>query len=193
MLLWDAGMSGFVRDGQLSRQLIGDQGIADPLRAVVVISDIIKAGQTLGYTFHLSTDFLELAKARRLLRESEPSPMFDLAVDHNLPDIAFWMKAVNAEGEISALQGYRMDIATPNLAEWTLGWMMGLYARRREMIIPRQALPPVHTLTSLIRGKVVYLGEFWVSRHGKKLCRICSRGWGFFCRLSNGIRMRSGR
>ena len=166
--LWDAMMS--VYSGQISTTQPADldRGIADPLRTAVVVNQLIEAGGALGYTFHLSTDFLELGKARLIARNSGLSPMFDPAVNPNLQSSAFWMKAVDADGAVMALQGYRMDIAVPSLAEWALGWMMGLYARRREMIVPRQGLPPEHSLTSSIRGKVAYLGEFWVDRHGKK-------------------------
>lgn len=153
-----------------SQQLQGDgeSGIADPLRTVHCVSKLIEFGRDLGYTFNLSTDFKELAAVKKALRDTEISPMFDLAVDSHLSEIAFWIKATSEQGEICGLQAYRLDFASPNLAEWVLGWMMGLYARRREMIIPRQALPPDNSLTSLIRGKVVYSGEVWVSRNAKK-------------------------
>ena len=57
--------------------------------------------------------------------------------------------------------------ADPNLAEWVLGWMMGLYARRREMIVPRAVMPPEHSLSHLIRGRIVYHGELWIDKHCK--------------------------
>lgn len=134
----------------------------------MAVNTLLEAGRELGYTFELSADFEELGRVKRALRDIDLSPMFDPAVDHNLPRTAFWLSAVDQTGAICALQAYRIDHAWPTLAEWALGWMMGLYARRREMIVPRQVSPPENTLTALIRGKVVYSGEVWVSKQVKK-------------------------
>jgi hypothetical protein len=137
------------------------------LRTVSVISELIAAGAQIGYTFEISNDFTEFAKQRRLLRNSDVSPMFDCSVSRELPDTGFWMSALNAQGDIVGLQAFRLDDAQPNLADWALGWMMGLYAKRREMIIPQQLHAPDHSLASLVRGRVVYHGEVWIEKHSR--------------------------
>lgn len=142
-------------------------GLADPMQTVAAINTTISAAAALGFTFRTSTDFQELARERKRLREADVSPMFDCTVSRSLGDRAFWMGAYDRDGQTIGLQAFRVDEADPNLAEWVLGWMMGLYARRREMIVPRAMLPPNHSLSHLIRGRVVYHGELWIEKHSK--------------------------
>ncbi len=142
-------------------------GLADPLRTVSAISSLIAAGKELGLEFHLSTDFAELARQRRILRQGEVSPMFDCAASRSLGERGFWMSATDGTGAVAGIQAFRLDDADPNLAEWVLGWMMGLYARRREMIVPRGVMPPEHSLSHVISGRVVYHGELWIDKHVK--------------------------
>lgn len=152
------------------------RSISDPWHLVHAIDMLFAQGKELGFEFQYSTDFQKLAEMRRLLRDSELSPMFDVKVDRHLPETAFWMSATDSTGEVMGLQAFRLDEAWPNLSEWVLGWMMGLYARRREMIVPRQVQPPAHSMTALISGKVVYLGEFYIGKQGKRgLTDIFSR------------------
>ena len=147
--------------------LSADTGLTDPLKTVTAVSSIIKSAEDMGLSFRISSDFSELQHQRQRLRSSPVSPMFDLAASRNLAERGFWMSAHNAADEIVGLQAFRLDDADPNLAEWVLGWMMGLYARRREMIVPRGVLPPEHSLSHLIRGRVVYHGELWIEKHSK--------------------------
>lgn len=142
-------------------------GLTDPLRTVSAISSLISSGAEAGFTFNISSDFAELAKLRKHLRNGEVSPMFDGTVCRTLTDRGFWMSAHNRNGDTVGLQAFRLDDADPNLAEWVLGWMMGIYARRREMIVPRGVLPPEHSLTHMIHGRVVYHGELWIDKHSK--------------------------
>ena len=142
-------------------------GLTDPLKTVNAISDILKAAEAQGFNFSISNDFSELSRQRKHLRNSDVSPMFDAGVCRTLGERGFWMAVTDAKGAIVGLQAFRLDDADPNLAEWVLGWMMGLYARRREMIVPRGMLPPQHSLSHLISGPVVYHGELWVDKHSK--------------------------
>jgi hypothetical protein len=144
-----------------------DTGLADPLRTVSAISGLIRQGADQGLTFRLFTDFSELARQRQLLRRSDVSPMFDPLASRGLAERGFWMSLADAEGKTVGLQAFRLDDADPNLAEWVLGWMMGHYARRREMIVPQATLPPEHSLSHLIRGRVVYHGELWIDKQAK--------------------------
>lgn len=144
-----------------------ETGLADPLRTVTAISALLATAAEQGLSFRISTDFAELARERRRLRNSDVSPMFDPQASRSLSERGFWMAALDREGRTVGLQAFRLDDADPNLAEWVLGWMMGLHARRREMIIPRAVMPPEHSLSHLIRGRIVYHGELWIDRHCK--------------------------
>lgn len=151
------------------------ESLTDPLNAALVISRLVEAGAKLGYDFQVSSDFAEMGKAREDLRHSGISPMFDPAASRSLNDHGFWMSARDATGALVGLQAFRCDEAEPNLAEWVLGWMMGLYAKRREMIIPRAVQPPDHSLSHLIRGPVVYHGELYIDKHSKGCFEIFPR------------------
>ena len=144
-----------------------DTGLVDPLKTVTAISSLIQAGADMGFSFNVSSDFGELARLRKHLRDSDVSPMFDPVSCRSLPERGFWMSVTAKDGKIVGLQAFRLDEADPNLAEWVLGWMMGLYARRREMIVPRAVQPPEHSLSHLIRGRVVYHGELWIDKHSR--------------------------
>jgi hypothetical protein len=144
-----------------------ETGLADPLKTVTAISGLIEAGHRQGLSFRLSSDFAELVRLRRELRNSDISPMFDPQAGRSLSERGFWMSVADRDGKTVGLQAFRLDDADPNLAEWVLGWMMGLYARRREMIVPRAVMPPEHSLSHLIRGRIVYHGELWVEKHAK--------------------------
>ena len=144
-----------------------ETGLADPLKTITGVSTLIQSAAEMGLTFQTSSDFAELVRLRKRLRDSGVSPMFDPQASRSLSERAFWMSATDAEGKIVGLQAFRLDDADPNLAEWVLGWMMGLYARRHEMIVPRGMMPPEHSLSHLIRGRVVYHGELWIDKHVK--------------------------
>lgn len=160
MFAWNVGTQGI-------KPLNASTGLTDPLKTVNAVSSMIAAASELGLSFTFSSDFSELARRRKALRNSEVSPMFDPAASRNLGERGFWMGATDSGGQTIALQAFRLDDADPNLAEWVLGWMMGLYARRREMIVPRGLTPPDHSLSHLIRGPVVYHGELWIDKHSK--------------------------
>lgn len=150
-------------------------GLADPLKAVTSISHLLEEGSALGLSFQVSSDFAEFGRTRRELRGSDVSPMFDPVASRSLNDQGFWMSAIDATGNTVALQAFRLDEADPNLADWVLGWMMGLYAKRREMIIPRGLAPPDHSLSHLIRGPVVYHGELYIDKHSKGCFNVFPR------------------
>lgn len=149
------------------KPLSSGTGLTDPLKAVSAISSIIATAQGLGFSFEISSDFAMFGRLRQTLRNGDVSPMFDPVASRSLDERAFWMSASDREGQVIGLQAFRLDDADPNLAEWVLGWMMGLYARRREMIVPRGILPPEHSLSHLISGHVVYHGELWIEKHSK--------------------------
>lgn len=160
--------------GELSRNRLPSSptrvvsGLSDPLQLAEVISQLLEISKTAGYEIFMSTDLAEFADMRRKLRGTEPSPMFDAVIDQHLVGNAFWMGARTAGGACVALQAFRLDEAVPSLAEWVIGWMIGLYARRRELVIPSRPTPPLNSLTASIHGPVVYHGELWIDRHHRK-------------------------
>lgn len=155
------------------KPLVSPIGLADPLKAVEAISALRTAAKE--YDFQISSDFASLAKTRMSLRGTDVSPMFDATVNRSLTERAFWMQALSGDGKTVAMQAFRLDDADPNLAEWALGWMMGLYAKRQELVIPGAPHVPDHSVTALIRGPIGYHGELWIDNQHKGLFEIFTR------------------
>ncbi|CAN5519134.1 hypothetical protein BH10PSE7_BH10PSE7_01640 [soil metagenome] len=143
-------------------------GLCDPLGAVRVITNMLSFAQGLELTVDLSADFSLLAETRKAARGGLPSPMFDPSVSSLKPANAFWMAARDKQGKPYSLQAFRLDMVYPNLAEWTLGWMTGLYVRRNELILPSLTSPPAHSRANALSGPLVYHGEMWIDRTVKK-------------------------
>lgn len=143
----------------------GEHCLLDPLAAAQSVSSLLDAGRQSGFTVELSSDFEALCRARRVLRGDEVSPMFDPEVSLLDEDRAFWLSAHASCGSVIALQAFRLDIVHPNLAEWALGWMAGLYLKRKELVLPRRIDPPANSVSQRLSGKLVYHGELWIDRH----------------------------
>jgi hypothetical protein len=142
-------------------------GLADPLRAVRVISGILSKAAVLGATIKYSSDFQELSDLRFRVRGGPVSPMFDPGISQLNADRAFWMGAFNHDGRPISLQAFRLDIVYPNLAEWALGWMAGLYLKRKELVLPSAVEPPANSHARLLNGALVYHGEMWIEKSVK--------------------------
>jgi len=141
------------------------EALADPLAMARVASRLVKTGEEHGFHISLSSDFEALREARHLARGDSVSPMFDPEISLLDEDRAFWLAARTPGGKLVALQAFRLDIVHPNLAEWALGWMAGLYLKRKELVLPRRIEPPGNSASQKLSGKLVYHGELWIDRH----------------------------
>jgi hypothetical protein len=139
--------------------------LADPLAAVEAVAGLLAFGRSHGLHLEISSDFDEFVRARRETRGDQVSPMFDPAVSQLDEARAFWLSARLESGQVVALQAFRLDIVHPNLAEWALGWMAGLYLKRKELVLPKRIEPVNHTRAATMCGKIVYHGELWIERH----------------------------
>jgi hypothetical protein len=63
------------------------------------------------------------------------------------------------------------------LADWGPSFIIGLYMRRQELLMPSHATPPRHSVAERLRGKLVYHGELWVDRgvKSRKVIELYSR------------------
>jgi hypothetical protein len=139
-------------------------GLADPLAAARAIAAVDATLSKRGYTASLETDFAAFSIVRRKLRSGKPeSAVFDPQASAITPKKAFWMSLTNCHGDCVALQAFRADHAEPSLADWALGWMMGVYLKRSELVIPRKIDPPADSIAHKISGTVVYHGELWLN------------------------------
>jgi hypothetical protein len=143
-------------------------GLADPLGLARVVCLMLAKAQELGLTIRYSSNFDELGEVRFAARGDRVSPMFDPTVSQLDDDRAFWIGAFDADGRPISLQAFRLDIVHPSLAEWALGWMAGLYIKRKELVLPSALQPPAHSRSRLLKGALVYHGEMWTEKTFKK-------------------------
>lgn len=136
--------------------------LQDPLGAVRVASRLLEQSREFGLETRISTDFNAFATLRQELRGKPVSPMFDPLTGGLTPERAFWMGSYNAEGKCISMHAFRLDHVEPNLSYWAVGWMVGLYMRRSELIVPSHVVPPENTKAQTLKGNIVYHGETWL-------------------------------
>jgi hypothetical protein len=78
-----------------------------------------------------------------------------------------WNWLTNAEGAVVGLQAFRFDNVDTHLADWCLNYMIGVYMRRQEMMVPTHAQPPAGSVAERLTGKLVYHGEIWIDKQIK--------------------------
>jgi hypothetical protein len=93
--------------------------------------------------------------------------MFDPSISELGNERAFWLGAFAPDQHIVSLQAFRLDLVFPNLAEWALGWMTGLYVKRKELVLPSAIQPPACSRSGHLSGALVYHGEMWIEKHFK--------------------------
>lgn len=139
------------------------EGLADPLGAVRAIAALDQDLKERGVTASFSTDFAKFSALRSKLRGGEPvAALFDPEASALTSDKGFWMALATPDGRTLALQAFRADVAEPSLADWALGWVLGIYLKRSELIIPEHVAPPANSVAKRISGVVVYHGELWI-------------------------------
>ncbi|MDP9137656.1 MAG: hypothetical protein M3N38_05710 [Pseudomonadota bacterium] len=143
-------------------------GLANPLAAARVISALYEQTRQMDVRIEVSTDLDAFASVRSSIREEPVSPFFDPTVTHLDPAKAFWTAGYNAADQLVSLQAFRLDVIDSSLADWALGFVIGIYVKRGELILPARVRPPRNSITERIRGRVVYHGEIWISKDVKK-------------------------
>ncbi len=80
---------------------------------------------------------------------------------------AMWTSITNTAGETVGLQAFRCDEIDTNLADWCVTYMIGVYMRRQELMVPTHALPPAGSIAERLTGRLVYHGEIWIDKQIK--------------------------
>ncbi len=137
-------------------------GLHDPMQLADICVALRRQVTEKGYSIEISTDFRAFNEMRNRCRGGKVAPFFDPAVNTGLDTRAFWMAASDAGGTPVCVQAFRLDSADPNLADWAPGWIMGLYLRRGELLVPRSVSPPTRSVSERVSGPVVYHGELWI-------------------------------
>ncbi len=139
-------------------------GIKDPLGTALMIAQLEQTLREMGLTVRSSNDMTAFAKTKKEVRNLDVGPMHDPEVCDFSGDRAFWMSLTNKNNEIVGLQGYRCDRIDVNLAEWCTNYMIGVYMRRQELMVPSHTKAPEGSIAWRLRGKLVYHGELWVEK-----------------------------
>ncbi len=115
----------------------------------------------------MNANMADFAHAKRQARGFNPAPMHDHTVCDFSGERGFWMGLKNNEGKIVGLQAYRCDTVDISLAEWCANYMIGVYMRRNEMLVPAQAHAPKNSISQELNGILVYHGEVWIDKSVK--------------------------
>ena len=136
--------------------------LEDPLNAVRVCTSFADELGSMGYEIQTGTSLVDLSELKRGARNEGLSPFFDPEICNLTPDRIFWLSVSSRDGKIAGLQAFRFDQVETSLADWGPSYIIGLYMRRQEMLVPTFARPPKGSIAENIRGRLAYSGEFWV-------------------------------
>jgi hypothetical protein len=139
-------------------------GLANPLAAARVVDALYRQARQLGIRIETSGDFEAFASLRKTVRAEPVSPFFDPAVTQLDASKGFWTVGYDAANKVVSLQAFRIDTIDTSLADWALGFVIGIYVKRGEIIVPSKIRPPRNSIAERIRGRVVYHGEIWIAK-----------------------------
>jgi hypothetical protein len=117
-----------------------------------------------GYGVQLSSDFKLLDQVKLELRAARVGPMHDSEVCDFSNERAYWMRLVDSSGATVGMQAYRCDYVDTSLADWLPNYMIGVYMRREEIMMPGHPKPPRGSISWRLRGRLVYEGELWLAK-----------------------------
>lgn len=138
--------------------------LRSPLLVARAVSDLNAELLDLGFVPSVETDMQLMHVAKKNVRDMPVAPMHDPNVCDFSGDRAFWTGLSNKDGKIVGLQAFRCDFIDTNLADWCAPYMIGVYMRRHELMIPSHARPPRDSISERLRGRLVYHGEIWVDK-----------------------------
>lgn len=139
-------------------------GLANPLAAARVVDALYKQAKQIGVRIETSGDFEAFAALRKTVRSEPVSPFFDPSVTDLGPGKGFWTVGYDEGNRVVSLQAFRIDTIDTSLADWALGFVIGIYVKRGEIIIPTKVRPPRNSITERVHGRVVYHGEIWIGK-----------------------------
>ncbi len=143
------------------------RSLNNPLGICQTVARLEQSLLSIGLVTTISTDMASFSTTKRTARNLEPAPMHDHTVCDFSGDRAFWMSLVDEDGKTVGLQAYRCDRMDINLSEWCTNYMIGVYMRRNELMVPSHGRPPQGSIADRLTGTLVYHGELWVDREVK--------------------------
>jgi hypothetical protein len=121
----------------------------------------------LGYTVSLHEDMTRLDGAVRRARSRSVSPMHNPQACDFSGNRAFWMSLEDRFGETVGIQAFRCDQIETSLADWCAPYMIGIYMRCSEIMIPSPLRPSADSIANTLSGSLVYHGELWLHKKNR--------------------------
>jgi hypothetical protein len=146
---------------------LSNRGLHNPLGIARLCAQLEDELRQAGFKVELSSDFKLFDQTKVAVRGFRVGPMHDADVCDFSNERAFWMRLVDETKQTVALQAYRCDQIETSLADWLPNYMIGVYMRRQEMMVPSHAKPPQGSISEQLKGKLVYHGELWLSKNIK--------------------------
>jgi hypothetical protein len=142
-------------------------GLLQPLAAARAATMLETELNALKLKVHISNDMVALDSVKRQVRNIPVAPMHHHAVGVFSRERAFWMSITDQAGEVVGLQAFRFDELDTHLADWCLNYMIGVYMRQNELMVPAFSKPPEGSIAERLTGKLVYHGELWMAKQLK--------------------------
>jgi hypothetical protein len=142
-------------------------GLSHPLdaaRAACVLETELAAQHI---KVHVSSDMEAFNIAKLAARGIPVAPMHHFEVGVFNRERAFWMSLTDQNGDVIGLQAFRYDEIDTHLADWCVTYMIGVYMRQNELMVPAFSKPPAGSISERLTGKLVYHGEIWIAKHIK--------------------------
>ena len=136
--------------------------LKNPLGVARLVNDLETGLGALGLKVTCGSDMVDFSKLKKVARGFEPGPMHDHTVCNFSGERAFWMTLSNTADKVVGMQAFRYDVVDISLAEWCSNYMIGVYMRRKELMVPSHTHPPAGSIAEKLRGGLVYHGELWV-------------------------------
>ena len=147
--------------------MFGNVGLHNPMGMARVCMQLEKELASKGFYISQSADFQLLSEARMNSRGGKVGPMHDHTLCDFSKERAFWMGLHDNTGKTVGLQAFRLDYVETSLADWLPNYMIGVYMRRNEVMVPSHPSPPRGSISERLRGKLVYEGELWLDKQIK--------------------------
>ncbi len=139
-------------------------GLKDPLALARLCVQLELQLDEHGYTVTVHNDMHMLDEAVLRARSKPVAPMHNPNACDFSENRAFWMSMEDHRGVTCGLQAFRCDWIETNLSDWCAPYMVGIYMRCNELMIPNPQRPSKDSIANSLRGLLVYHGELWVSR-----------------------------
>jgi hypothetical protein len=139
-------------------------GLKDPMALARICAQLEWQLLAMGFTAVTHNCMDELDDTIKRCRNRPVSPMHNPEACDFTGNRAFWMSIEDQFGETLGVQAFRCDQIDTSLSDWCAPYMIGIYMRCNELMVPSAKKPSLDSIANTLRGSLVYQGELWVSK-----------------------------